>query len=314
MNKKVVVLGGGTGQSNLLKGLKLFPLELTAVVSVADDGKSSGKLREKFNTPAVGDIRRVLISLSETEDIIEKLFDYRFKTVGEFDGHSVGNIILTALSDIYGNLSTGVKEISKVFNLKGKVLPLTDDNVVLMAKMSDGKIIEGEHNITASELDIKKVFYKKNPKINDEVIESIEDSDAIILSMGSLFTSVIPNLVSKDVITAIDKSKSKIIYVCNIMTQPGETDDYTVSDHIKLLNSYLGKKKIDVVIVNNAKISKTMIIKYHKLEQKDPVKLDKENIKTKIISKPLVAVAEDNTLKHDHIRLGLEILNYLIKK
>ena len=313
MNKKVVVLGGGTGQSNLLKGLKMFPLDITAVVSVADDGKSTGRLREQFNTPAVGDIRRVLVSLSETEEVIEKLLNYRFNTVGEFNGHSMGNFILTALSEIYGSLSIGVKEISKVFNLKGKVLPLTDDNVVLMAKMKDEKIIEGEHNITASGMEIKKVYYKNNPKVNREAIKSIENSDAIILSMGSLFTSVVPNLICKDVIKAIDKSKGKIIYVCNIMTQPGETDNFKVSDHVNLLNSYLGKKKIDVVIVNNKKISKSMIKKYHVLEQKDPVEFDRKNIKIGTISKPLVTVAEDNTLKHDSIKLGLEIINYLIK-
>ncbi len=313
MNKKVVVLGGGTGQSNLLRGLKMFPIDITAVVSVADDGRSSGKLREMFNTPAVGDIRRVLIALSETEEVVDKLFNYRFKEEGEFYGHTVGNIMLTALSNMYGNLSSGVKEVSKILNLKGKVLPLTDDNVILMGKMSNGSVIEGEHNITESGLGIKKVYYKKTPKINDEVIDAIKDSDAIILSMGSLFTSVIPNLICKDVIKAIDSSNAKIIYACNIMTQPGETDNFKVSDHIKLLNSYLGKRKIDSVIVNNQKISKTFLKKYQTLEQKDPVILDKENIKTTIISKPLLVVAEDNTLKHDNIKLGLELLNYLIK-
>lgn len=313
MNKKVVVLGGGTGQSNLLKGLKMFPLDITAVVSVSDDGKSSGALREIFNIPAVGDIRRVLIALSETEDVIEKLVGYRFKTDGEFNGHSLGNIILTALSNIYGNLSNGVKEVSKLLNLKGKVLPLTDDNVVLVAKMKNGQTIEGEHNITESGIGINKVYYKKNPKINNEVLESIQESDAIVLSMGSLFTSVIPNIISKEVIKSIDNSNAKIIYVCNIMTQPGETDDYKVSDHINLLNSYLGKRKIDAVIVNNELISKSMIKKYQTLEQKDPVLLDRDKIKINIISKPLLIIDKDNTLKHDSTRLGLEILNYLIK-
>ena len=237
MNKKVVVLGGGTGQSSLLRGLKLFPLDITAVVTVADDGKSTGKLRKEFNIPGVGDIRRVLISLSETEEVVEKLVDYRFKTDSDLDGHSIGNIILTALIDLYGDLTTAVKEISKMLNLKGKVYPLTNDNVVLMGKMNNGKTIEGEHNITESQLNIKKVFYKKEPQINKEVLREIEDSDLIILSMGSLYTSIIPNLISKQIIKAIDSSKAKIMYVCNIMTQPGETDDFKVSDHINVLNS-----------------------------------------------------------------------------
>lgn len=313
MNKKVVVLGGGTGQSSLLRGLKLFPLDITAVVTVADDGKSTGKLRKEFNIPGVGDIRRVLISLSETEEVVEKLVDYRFKTDSDLNGHSIGNIILTALIDLYGDLTTAVKEISKMLNLKGKVYPLTNDNVVLMGKMNNGKTIEGEHNITESQLNIKKVFYKKEPQINKEVLREIEDSDLIILSMGSLYTSIIPNLISKQIIKAIDSSKAKIMYVCNIMTQPGETDDFKVSDHINVLNSYLGKRKVDVVIVNNEKIDEALIENYRNKEQKDLVIYDKENIKCKVIAKPLLKVDENGSLRHDSMRVGLEILNYLIK-
>lgn len=313
MNKKVVVLGGGTGQSSLLRGLKLFPLDITAVVTVADDGKSTGKLRKEFNIPGVGDIRRVLISLSETEEVVEKLVDYRFKTDSDLDGHSIGNIILTALIDLYGDLTTAVKEISKMLNLKGKVYPLTNDNVVLMGKMNNGKTIEGEHNITESQFNIKKVFYKKEPQINKEVLREIEDSDLIILSMGSLYTSIIPNLISKQIIKAIDSSKAKIMYVCNIMTQPGETDDFKVSDHINVLNSYLGKRKVDAVIVNNEKIDETLIENYRNKEQKDLVIYDKENIKCKVIAKPLLKVDENGSLRHDSVRVGLEILNYLIK-
>ena len=313
MNKKVVVLGGGTGQSSLLRGLKLFPLDITAVVTVADDGKSTGKLRKEFNIPGVGDIRRVLISLSETEEVVEKLVDYRFKTDSDLDGHSIGNIILTALIDLYGDLTTAVKEISKMLNLKGKVYPLTNDNVVLIGKMNNGKTIEGEHNITESQFNIKKVFYKKEPQINKEVLRKIEDSDLIILSMGSLYTSIIPNLISNQIIKAIDSSKAKIMYVCNIMTQPGETDDFKVSNHINVLNSYLGKRKIDVVIVNNEKIDEALIENYRNKEQKDLVMYDKENIKCKVIAKPLLKVDENGSLRHDSVRIGLEILNYLIK-
>lgn len=313
MNKKIVVLGGGTGQSNLLRGLKLFPLDITAVVTVADDGRSSGKLRKVFNIPAVGDIRRVLVALAETEDVVEQMMNYRFTSNSEFDDQSVGNIMLTAVTNIYGNLSNGVKAISKILNLKGKVLPLTDENVVLMAKSNDGTIIEGEHNITESHIKIKKVFYKKEPKINKEVISSIKNSDAIILSMGSLLTSIAPNLIAKDVINAIDKSEAKIIYVCNIMTQPGETDNFTVSDHVNLLNKYLGKRKIDVVIVNNSKISSKFLKNYYCKEQKDPVILDKENVTCQIIQKPIVSISDDGIIHHDGVKLGLEILNYLLK-
>lgn len=312
-DKKIVVLGGGTGQSVLLSGLKRFPFDITAVVSVCDDGKSTGKLREEFNIPAMGDIRRVLIALSETEEIIGKLVNYRFKTNGNFDGHTVGNIILTALSDIYGSMSEGIKHITKILNLKGTVLPLTDDSVTLVGEMEDGSTVVGEHHITESDLKIKKVFYKKQPKVNKKVIEKIKSADAIVLSMGSVFTSIIPNLICKDVIKAIDESDARIIYVCNLFTQPGETDGFKVSDHINLLNSYLGEKKIDTIITNSEKISKTLLKKYETEEQKDLVINDPENININNIRKPLVSLADDGTLKHDSVKLGLEIMNLLTK-
>ena len=312
MNKNVVVLGGGTGQSVLLSGLKKFPVNITAVVSVADDGRNTGKLREQFNIPAMGDVRRVLIALSETEDFVAELFSYRFKGDCDLGGNNVGNLLLTAMSDICGNLSSGVKEISKILNLKGEVLPLTDDNVVLMGEMNDGSIIEGEHNITLSPKKIKRVFYKEEPTINEEVIKKIKNSDAIILSMGSVYTSIIPNLLCKEVIDAIDSSNAKIIYVCNVMTQPGETDDFKVSDHIKLLNSYLGKRKIDTVITNSEEISAETQKIYETTEQKDLVIIDDENIEIENISKPLIKV-ENNVIRHDNLKLALEIINILSK-
>ena len=309
-DKKIVVLGGGSGHSVLLNGRKKFPFDITAVVSVCDDGKSTGKLREEFNVPAMGDVRRVLIALSETEDIIGKLVNYRFNTNGNFDGHTVGNIILTALTDIYGSMSEGIKHITKVLNLKGTVLPLTDDNVTLMGEMEDGSIVEGEHNITLSDKKIKKVFYKDEPKCNKEVVKKIKESDAVILSMGSPFTSIIPNLLCKEVIEAIDNSNAKIIYICNMMSQPGETDGFKVSDHINLLDSYLGKRKIDVVITNSETVSKKIQKKYETLEQKDLVEVDEENIKIENVKKPLLKI-EDEMIRHDSVKLGLEIMNIL---
>ena len=312
MNKKLVVLGGGTGQSVLLKGLKQFPFDITAVVSVCDDGKSTGKIREEFNIPAVGDIRRVLISLSETEDIVEKLVNYRFCSNGDFDGHTVGNLILAALTDIGGNLSGGIKLISDILNLKGEVLPLTDDCVTLMGKMEDGEIIEGEHHITLCPKKIKKVYYKKEPKANKEVLDKIKDADAIVLSMGSLYTSIIPNLLCKDVIKAIDESNAKIIYVCNVVTQPGETDNFKASDHVKLLNKYLGKRKVDTTITNSEEIDPDIVKIYETQEQKDLVVVDTKNIKIEHVNKPLIKI-ENNIIRHDNVKLALEIMNILIK-
>lgn len=312
MDNKVVVLGGGTGQSILLGGLKKFPFDITSIVSVCDDGRSTGKLRKEFNVPAMGDVRRVLTALSETEDVVEKVMNYRFKTTGELDGHTVGNILLTALSDIYGNMSDGVTQFSKILNMKGEVLPLTDDNVILMGEMTDGSIVEGEHNITLCDKKIKRVFYKSEPKVNKFAAQKIKESDAIILSMGSVYTSIIPNLLCKEVIDAIDESDAKIIYVCNIMTQPGETDGFKVSDHINLLNSYLGKRKIDIVMTNTEKISKKIQKKYETLEQKDLVVVDDKNITITNIKKPFAKI-EDEIIRHDSIKVGLEIMNILIK-
>lgn len=314
MRKNVVVLGGGTGLSFLLKGLKQYPLNLTAIVTVSDDGYSSGRLRQEFNIPAVGDLRRVIVALSETEPLVEQLFNYRFSTTSDLDGHTLGNLLLTAMCDITENMTNGIDALGKVINLKGKVLPLTDSNVVLMGEMEDGSIVEGECNITKSPKPIKKVFYKEKPKVNPKVLQALENADCIILSMGSLFTSIIPNLICEEVIKKIDKSKAKIMYVCNIMTQPGETNGYTVSDHIKLLNSYLGKKKIDTVIVNNGKLSDSLVKKYETLEQKDPVIIDHEQLKdlnVNLVEKNFVSI-ENNVIRHNSAKLSFQIFSEIM--
>ena len=315
MNKKIVVLGGGNGMSTLLRGLKQFPVDLTAIVSVCDDGGSTGKLRKEFNTPAVGDIRRVLISLSETEPLFEKMFNYRFRANGYIDGDVVGNFLLQAMADITGSISDGIEALGKVLNLKGKVLPLTENgDITLVAKMTDGEVVEGEHFITKAGKKIEKVYYKENPKITPEAIESIEEADLILLSMGSLYTSIIPNLISPEIKEALKKSKAKIMYICNIVTQPGETDDFKVSDHIKVLNEYLGDRKVDVVFVNSEHIDVDIAEKYQTLEQKDPVIFDKEEVEklgTQIISVNSLKI-EDDKLRHDVVKVALNIFTYLL--
>lgn len=313
MNKKVVVLGGGTGLSVLLQGLKKFPLDITAIVSVCDNGSSTGKLREEFKTPAVGDIRRVLISLSETEPLVEKLFNYRFSTYSDLNGHAVGNLILTAAKEITGNLSDGIEALSKVFNLKGKVVPLTEDNVTLMAEMKDKTIVEGEKEISLSPKKIKKVFYKEVPVITPEAIKVIKNADAVILSMGSIFTSIIPNLINKEIIDAIDESNAKIIYVSNMVTQPGETDNFKVSDHVNLLNSYLGKRKVDVVLANNKKIDKNILEKYQTSEQKDQVLLDKENLKDITVIEDNYFIIDNGMVRHDALKVAFNIFVEVFK-
>lgn len=315
MKKKVVILGGGTGMSSLLRGLKEFPLDITAIVSVCDDGRSTGKIREEFNTPALGDIRKVLASLSETEPLFEQVLNYRFKTNGSFNGHTVGNLLLVAMSEITGSVSNGIESLSSILNLKGKVLPLTEEsNNTLVAKMQDGTIVEGEHKITEYPSPITKVWFKDKTEVNKETITALYSADLIILSMGSLYTSVIPNLLCQEIKEAIDNSKAKILYVCNMMTQPGETDGYTVSDHVKTLNKYLGKKKISVVIANNGYISKSLANRYYTLEQKDPVKIDREEIKKlkiKLIDDNYVNIS-DNHLRHDAIKVSSQIFSYML--
>lgn len=313
--KKVVILGGGTGLSFLLKGLKMYPLDITAIVSVCDDGSSTGRLREEFNTPAVGDIRKVIVALSETEPLVEELLHYRFKTSSDLNGHAVGNLLLTAMANITGNMSDGIESLGKVLNLKGKVVPLTEDNVVLVGNMEDGSIVEGEHHITQCDKKIVSVSYKEKPVVTEEALRAIREADSIILSMGSLFTSIIPNLICEEIIKEIDKSKADITYVCNIMTQPGETDDFTVSDHIKLLNSYLGKKKVSKVIVNNDELDKEIVKKYETLEEKDQVIFDKEELEkmnVKIIEDDLIKY-ENQVIRHNTLKLAFYIFSELIK-
>lgn len=315
MNKKVVVLGGGTGLSTLLKGLKEFPVDISAIVSVCDDGKSTGRLREEFNQVAVGDVRRVLVALSETEHTFDEILNYRFETTSDLNGHTVGNLLLTAAASIKGNLSKGIKSLSKVLNLKGKVIPLSEDNeITLMAEMEDGSIVEGEHNITQVNKKIKKVFYKTEPKVSRDAIKAIKDADLIILSMGSIWTSIIPNLICNEILDALDSSKADIMYVCNIVTQPGETDDFKASDHINLLNSYLGKKKISVGIFNKEEMDPILVQKYETEEQKDPVILDKENMHDIEIIEDDLIESSKGVFRHDTIKLGVQILAYLLKQ
>ncbi|MBP5683985.1 MAG: YvcK family protein [Bacilli bacterium] len=315
MNKKVVVLGGGTGLSFLLRGLKQFPVDITAIVSVCDDGRSTGRLRSEFNLPAMGDLRQVLISLSETEPVVGKLLNYRFKTTSDLNGHPVGNLLLTAAADMTGNMGNGVRALSKVLDLKGKVLPFSeDDNITLMAEMTDGSIVEGEHRITQSDKRIKRVFYKDEPKVSKDVLKAIHQADLIVLSMGSVFTSVIPNLLSQEIIEEIDMAKAPIMYCCNMFTQPGETDDLTASDHIKVFNSYLGEKKISVGIFNKEKMDPVLVEKYSTEEQKWPVVLDRKNLHDiEVIADDLV-IEYDGAYKHDTLRLAFLIFEYLMRK
>lgn len=315
MNKKVIVFGGGTGLSCLLKGLKQFPVDITAVVSVCDDGGSTGILRDEFDILAVGDIRKVLVALSQTESSVEELLNHRFNTNGTLNKHTVGNILLTAATEMTGSIQQGIELLGKVLNLCGNVMPVTESNITLSAEMIDGSIVDGEHFITASSKKIKRVFYKETPEINDSLLKEIKSADLIVFSMGSLYTSILPCLLSKEIINKLDKSSAPIVYACNLFTQPGETDKFKVSDHLKIINSYLGKRKIDVVIANNGKIDERLAYKYLSTEQKDPVLIDydetKKNVK-KIIEDNLITI-ENGVFRHDTLKLGYLLFSEVLR-
>lgn len=313
--KKVVVLGGGTGLSTLLRGLKLFPIDITAIVTVADDGSSSGILRKEFNMPAVGDLRNVLVSLSYVEPLVEQLLQYRFHTNSDLNNHAMGNLMLAALFNITGDLTDSLEALSKILNIKGKVLPFTEDKAVLVAHTKDNEIIEGESNITKAGKIIDYIEYKNNVKVTKEVLKALEEADLIILGIGSLYTSVIPNLLSKDVVRVLTNSNAKKMYVCNVMTEHGETDGFGVSDCVKQLNKYVGKDFIDVVIANSKEIPED-IQKLYLEEQATPILIDEENLKKMNVEliKEDLATIKNNQVRHDHLKTALTIFNYLIKE
>ena len=234
-NKKVVILGGGTGTSFVLRGLKYFPVDITAVITVSDNGSSTGRLRKEFSTPAVGDIRKVLSSLSTLPDEVRDMMEYRLSTYSELNGHALGNLVLTSLIRETGSLQKSIQYLSKILDVKHKVLPLSEDCLTLMGETTEGEVVEGEEEITKANRKYTKFFYKEEPHILPEVFVAIADADLIILSIGSLYTSVMPHIICKDVVEAIRKAKAKVMYICNAMTQPGETDGFGVSDHIKVL-------------------------------------------------------------------------------
>lgn len=314
-NKKVVILGGGTGTSFVLRGLKYFPVDITAIITVSDDGSSTGRLRKEFSTPAVGDIRKVLSNLSTLPDEVRDVMEYRLDTYSELNGHAIGNLMLTALIRETGSLKTSIEYLSKIMDVKSKVLPLSEDFLTLMGETTDGEIIEGEEEITKANKKYKRFFYKEEPHVLPEVFKAIKEADLIILSIGSLYTSVMPHIICKDVVKAIHEAKADVMYICNAMTQPGETDGFGVSDHVNALEQYLGKDEIDVVIASNTDIPKKMLEKYETEEQKDPVPIDYENInkgKYELIEEDLLTTA-DGTIKHNSLKLSSVIFSYLMR-
>lgn len=304
---KIVAIGGGTGLSTILKGLKHITNNLTAIVTVGDDGGSSGRLRKEFGVLPPGDIRNCIAALASEEDLVTKLFQYRFEVGNGLEGHSFGNLFLSALCNITGDMMSAVIESSKVLAIRGKVLPATLDDMRLIAQMEDGRVIYGESHIPEAKGKIHRLYSEPTkPRALPAAIKAIKDADIIIMGPGSLYTSIIPNLLIRDISQAISKSNAHKAYICNIMTQPGETDTFAVSDHIKTILTHAGYANlIDAVIINDS-LPNNLASKYKQFGS-SPVVIDVENIRKmgiKIINSRLIEENDQGLVRHSPQRIA----------
>jgi uncharacterized cofD-like protein len=310
---KIVIIGGGTGLPVLLRGLKHYSIDITAIVTVADDGGSSGRLRDELDIPPPGDIRNVLAALSDVEPLIEELFQHRFQNGNGLSGHSLGNLILAAMTSITGDFVKAIREMSKVLNVRGKVLPAANRSVVLHAEMEDGTIVSGESKIPYSGKKIKKVFLTpEHIEPLPETIEEIRSADLIVVGPGSLYTSILPNLLVPKIGEEVCKAKAKKIYICNVMTQAGETLNYTASDHVKALYDHMNCAFLDTILVNDENIPDEIQKRYAK-EMAEPVKYDIENLKQlglSIICDSIISY-EDNVIRHDTKKVAALLVSLL---
>jgi len=304
--KKVVVIGGGTGQSIILRGLKLLPdIELSTIVTVADDGGSTGRLRRAYQVPAMGDIRNVMLALAESESLLADLMSYRFEpeeehTESELSGHNLGNIILTALTTKSGSFMEAISLISSVLKVKGDIIPSTSQVVTLYAHMEDGTIVKGESNIPKTINKIRDVFYNEPVYATKQAVRALEQADLIVFGIGSLYTSICANLIIPDIRKALQRTKAKKIYLCNVMTQKGETDDYAMEDHISTIETH-AEIKVDEVIVCNDEIPPHLLEKYAGQNAR-PVKIRDKTHPYKVIRRKLLRY-DDELIRHDSERI-----------
>ena len=309
---KVVVIGGGTGLSTILRGLKRKNLDLTAIVTVADDGGSSGRLRKEMNMPPPGDIRNVLVALAEKEPLLLSLLEHRFQNGNGLAGHSLGNLLIAAMQEITGDFVEGIKELSKVLAVRGRVYPAANQSLCLEARMNDGTRVIGESNITNARKKIERISLSPpNVRALPEAVEAIHEADLILIGPGSLYTSVIPNLLVEEIREALLHAPAHKIYICNVMTQPGETDGYAASDHVKAIYEHVESPLFATIIVNTGQIPKDVVQKYA-AEGSIPVRyvegsLDKYNLY--VIKATIFQVG--NYLRHDALKLADIIMDYL---
>ncbi|WP_278278256.1 gluconeogenesis factor YvcK family protein [Alkaliphilus peptidifermentans] len=319
---KVVVIGGGTGLSVLLRGLKQFTSNITAIVTVADDGGGSGKLREDLGMLPPGDIRNCILALAEMEPTMEKLLQYRFEE-GTLKGQSFGNLLIAAMNGISGNFEDAIKSISEVLAVTGSVLPVTLESIVLYAKLENGRIIKGESNIPSKSLEenspIEKVFIKpKESEAVQDAIESILQADIVVLGPGSLYTSIIPNLLIQNIKDSLLKTDALKVYIPNVMTQPGETDDYSVTRHVEAILAHCQQIEIDCVIANIGSIPDNISEKY-KREGASLIKLT--DIDCRILKEMGIEVIADNLIeikkdyvRHDAVKLSKTVVDLVLKE
>lgn len=316
---KIVAIGGGTGLSTMLRGLKYYTSNITAVVTVADDGGGSGDLREDLGMLPPGDIRNCILALADTEPLMEELLQYRFRD-GRLKNQSFGNLFLAAMDGISSNFEEAVHKMSSVLAVTGKVIPVTLDNVILKAKLKNGTIVEGESNIPEEAIkqnsSIDKIFIEpKNARALKEAVEAIMEADAIILGPGSLYTSVIPNLLVKDIANAMQKTSALKLYVSNIMTQPGETDGYGVEDHIRAIFENAGSGLIDCVVMNLEKIDNELEGKY-KEEASHLVSIDEDAVKAlgvNIIQGNFISI-KNGLIRHNSEKLASILIETIMNK
>ena len=306
---RIVVIGGGTGLSTLLRGLKNYYFDITAIVTVADDGGSSGRLRDDYNIPPPGDIRNVIAALSEVEPLVEEMFQFRFKSTSDLDGHSLGNLMLTALTEITGDFSHAISEMSKVLNVNGRVLPAANKKVTLNAKLRDGSIISGESKIPNCGQPIEYVFLEPEQVLAlPAAIRHIKRADYILIGPGSLYTSIIPNLLVKEIGDAVVASPAHKLYICNLMTQKGETLHYTAADHVKAIHAHVGQPFIQSILVNDADTNDVPeLIKESYLEENsEPVHFDIRNLEQmgiRVIKRDIATII-DGVIRHNAMNVA----------
>ena len=325
-NKRIVTIGGGTGSFVVLSGLKRYPVDISAIVSMADDGGSTGVLRDELGVLPPGDARQCLVALSGSSDIVRALMSYRFEN-GGLKGHNFGNLLLSALEKISGSFGAGIEEASAILNVKGAVIPVTQDNITLHMALADGSALKGENEIyTSTQIQragLKKIFLEpENAKAHPKAIRAIKQADIVVIGPGTHYSSIIPNLLVKDIARAVRDTRAKVVYICNLVNKEGQTEGFTLDDHARSIESYIGKGRIDFVIFNVQKPPRKLIEKYQskkellvKFDRRSSEKRSYQVIEAAILnkraitySKADVIAAQRSFIRHDGEKIAKILL------